>query len=71
MDTYHVRIDRPILNRDEYCSLRFCIREASIGVELGKGVMARRKGRNKQGLRKSRRTTRKDAFGTLRGAKGL
>ena len=68
---HHHRIDSPRLKRDEYRSLRFCIHEESIGVKLGEGVMPRRKGRNKRGLRKSRRTTRKGAFVTFRDAKGM
>ena len=38
---------------DEYRSLRYCIREASIGVELVEVVIARTKGRNKPESRKA------------------
>ena len=68
-DTHHHRIDRPRLKRDEYRSLRECIREESIGVELGEGVKARRKGRNKRGSRKAGELREKAHLGGLEARK--
>lgn len=62
-------MDLPRLKRDKYLSLRLCISEECIEVELGKGVMVWKKGENKLRLRKSRRTTRKVTFGMFRDAK--
>ena len=60
---HHHLIDLPKFKTDKYHSLRQCIREESMEVELGEGVMVRRKGRNKRGLGKAGELREKMHFG--------
>ena len=52
-DTHLHPIDRQLLKTDEYRSLRQCLCQESIEVELGGGGNGKEEGRNTRGLRKA------------------